>query len=81
MNFSHLSLKCYPTRANDHLKINNIQTKTKQNNTRHELTLFLSGCLGVYKRLLKHSLWLLPFLTSLPPEVEAESLLLRHHAL
>lgn len=31
MNFSHLSLKCYPTRANDHLKINNIQTKTKQN--------------------------------------------------
>lgn len=53
MNFSHLNLKCYPTRVDENLKNN---YKTKQNKTpgMRNPPLFLSGCLGVCKRLPIH---------------------------
>lgn len=59
MNFSHLSLKCYPTRVIENVKNNN---KQKQNKTKKSIPFFFEWLpRGVQETPNTYSLWLLPF--------------------
>lgn len=61
MNFSNLSLKCYPTRVNEILK-HNYKTKIKKKYQARETLFFELLSRGVQETPNTYSLWLLPFL-------------------